>query len=89
MKIELQRRIKKTLGEVHFGISPDSDCYVDGIYTVDENNVRKFYKNSTEVIKSILSEQVTTEDVEMVVFSELLFKDIERDYNKYAVKSNR
>ena len=83
--------IKKTLEEVHFGLSPDADLYVNKIYVYRKDNDELLtFKNSSELIKSVIENKITSEDIDLnsvsVIFTDLLFKEIEQDYKKYAIK---
>lgn len=83
--------IKKTLEEVHFGLSPDCDLYVNKIYVYRKDNRELLtFENSTDLIRSIIANKISSEEIDMdtvsVIFSDTLFKEVEQEYKKYAVK---
>ena len=83
--------IKKTLEEVHFGLSPDCDLYVNRIYVYRKDNRKLLtFNNSTDLIRSIIANKISSEDIDMdtvsVIFSDVLFEEVEQEYKKYAVK---
>lgn len=87
---QIMNQIKKALEEVHFGLSPDSDIYVNKIYIYRRNNDEILtFKNSADLIKSIIENKISTEEVDLdsmsVLFSDLLFKEINQEYQKYAM----
>ena len=92
MKKSFKNEIKQLLGEVHFGLSPDSDKYVERIFVKDVNNNTRAFDNSTDLIKNIIKNNISPDDINVenvsVVFSELIYEDISREYIKYAVLSN-
>lgn len=81
------KEIRKLLRDIHYGLSPDSDEYIESISLKTHNDDNLItLKSAKEVLDTIMSGKISIENIDLenflIQFSDKLFEDISSEYVK-------